>query len=85
MKFHALALVASFCVGMAIMLIYTPEPTVVIKFPSPGSAKHLYHKSDGTCYRVHSDEVSCPSDRKNVLAQPVTDDDARDPLFKYFA
>lgn len=85
MKFNSLALVASFCVGMAFMILYTPKPEIVIKFPSPGSAKHLYHTSEGTCYRVNPEEVSCPTDRRNVLPQPVTEEDAKDPLFKYFA
>lgn len=84
MRFHALALVASFCVGMAIMILYTPPPAIVVKFPSPGGASHLYHSTDGSCYRVESEEVSCPKDRKNVLPQPVTDEDAKDPLLKYF-
>ncbi len=86
MKFHPLALVASFCVGMVVMLIYTPKPAVVIKFPNQKSADHVYSSGGGEgCYRVKPEEVSCPKDRKNVLPQPVMDEDAQDPLWTYFA
>ena len=85
MRFNSLALVASFCVGMTFMILYTPKPTVVIKFPSPGATSDVYHTGAGTCYRVHSKEVTCPADKKNVLPQPVTDADVTDPMMKYFA
>jgi len=85
MRFNTLALVAAFLVGMVIMHLHTPKPAVVVKFPSPHTAgRDLYHTSDGSCYRVKPEEVQCPVDRKNVLPQPLTEDDATDPLMKHF-
>lgn len=83
MKLHSLALVLSFCVGMIFVVLHTPKPALVVKFPSPGVPSELYHTGGGTCYKVQSEEVSCPKDRRNVLPQPVTD--VSDPLMKYFA
>jgi len=83
MRFNNLALVISFCVGIVFMMFTTPKPKIVIKFPSPGG-DNLFHKNDGSCYRVQAEHVECPVDRKNVLPQPVTDEDEVDPLMRYF-
>jgi hypothetical protein len=84
MRFHPLALVLSFCVGMVFMILHVPRPKVVVKFPSPGVPSDLYHTGAGTCYRVRSEHVTCPSDRKNVLPQPVTEADASDSVMRFF-
>ena len=84
MKFHPLALVLSFCIGMVFVICHTPRPKLVVKFPSPGVPSALYSNSDGSCYKIKSEEVACPADRKHVLPQPVTDSDKSDSLLKLF-
>lgn len=74
MKFNALALIASFAVGMLYMICTVPKPRVVIKFPTPDRAGlDMYQTRDGQCYKVDVETVTCPADGKNVRSQPVVD------------
>jgi hypothetical protein len=72
---------ASFAVGLAIMMLTVPKPRVVVKFPSPDNVDtHVYKGSDNTCYKIAADEEECPSDGKQVRSQPVSTnvDDTQD-------
>lgn len=85
-SFNPLALVLSFTAGIFFMLMYTPRPRLVVRFPMPGGTSDVYH-SEGSCYRVRSDAVKCPSDRSLVLPQPVTEDDVPEsdaPYVRFF-
>lgn len=72
-RLNYLYLVASFAVGLAIMMLTVPKPRVVVKFPSPDNADtHIFKGSDNTCYKIAADEEECPSDGKQVRSQPVS-------------
>jgi hypothetical protein len=80
-RLNYLYLVASFAVGLAIMMLTVPKPRVVVKFPSPDNVDtHVYKGSDNTCYKIAADEEECPSDGKQVRSQPVSTnvDDTQD-------
>lgn len=71
MRFHTLALVASFTVGLIFMMLQLPARKVVIKFPTPDTAdEHLYTGANGQCYRIGAEEQDC-SASKRVSSQPV--------------
>jgi hypothetical protein len=73
-KLNYLYLVASFAIGLVIMMITVPRPRVVIKFPTPETAdEHVYHGSSRSCYKIAADEEDCPVDGKHVRSQPVSD------------
>jgi hypothetical protein len=63
----------SFAIGMFLVYIVAPPPEIVLKFPSPYNAeKVLYRDKSNTCYRYHSEKVSCTSG--NVKPQPIMED-----------
>ena len=65
----------AFGIGMLVVYISTPPPTVVIKFPSPYNAgKVVYTDKAGECYVYKSETHSCPRDQSNVKPQPIQED-----------
>jgi hypothetical protein len=74
-RLNYLYLVASFAIGLAVMMLTIPKPRVVLKFPSPDNAdSHVYKGSDNACYKISADEEDCPADGKHVRSQPVSSD-----------
>lgn len=74
MRFHIIALVASFSAGLLLMMLQVPPRRVVIKFPTPEtSGDHLYTATNGQCYRISADERDCDA-VKGVRSQPVGDE-----------
>jgi hypothetical protein len=71
---NVLALVASFTVGIMVMMAMVPKPKVVVRFPTPESEAYVYHGASGDCFRINAEEEDCPADRKNVRSQPVGDE-----------
>lgn len=74
MKFNSLFLILSFTVGIVYMMFTVPRPKVIVKFPTPDvSQSEIFSTAQGSCYKVASKEVKCPTDGKNVKSQPVGD------------
>lgn len=72
-RLNYLYLVASFAVGLCIMMLTVPKPKVVIKFPSPENAdSHTYKGGHGTCFKIAAEEEECPTNGKGVRSQPVS-------------
>ena len=62
----------SFSIGIFIVYINTPTPEIIIKYPNPENAGKIIYKDDaGVCYKYKANEVKCPSDNKNIEAQPL--------------
>lgn len=62
----------SFAIGLLLVYIFSPPPTVVIKFPSPYNAgKVTYHDKQDACYQYSANKVECPADAKS---QPLFED-----------
>lgn len=74
MRIHVLSLVVSFCVAVSIMMCLVPKAPVVVKWPRPDTQDHEYRSSDGACFKVAAEKVSCDSGPK-VVPQPVHDID----------
>jgi hypothetical protein len=67
--------VLSFSVGMLFIYITTPEPRVVLKFPSPYNAGDVtYRDKSNSCYRYKADKTSCPMDKSVIKPQPIVED-----------
>lgn len=63
----------SFAIGLFVVYVFSPPPTVVIKFPSPQNAGHvLYKDSADTCFMYNAEKVACPRDHELVKPQPVS-------------
>jgi hypothetical protein len=75
-RLNYLCLVASFAVGLAVMMLTIPKPKVVVKFPSPETAdEYTYRGAGGTCFKIAAENEECPADGKNVRSQPVSTDE----------
>ena len=74
-RLNYLYLVASFAIGLVIMMLTIPKPKVVVKFPSPETAdSHVYKGGDNTCYKIAAEQEECPIDGKLVRSQPLSVD-----------
>jgi hypothetical protein len=60
----------SFFIGIFLVYISTPEPEVIIKYPTPiNSGETVYEDNAEMCYVYDADELTCPS--TGVLETPV--------------
>lgn len=78
MRFHLLAFVLSFCIGVCLMLCLVPKPAIVVKFPRPGSEDEVYRGESGDCFKIAARRVSCksPGSGVQVVPQPVSENEA---------
>ena len=68
-------LLISFGLGLLIVLVTVPPPTVVMKFPNPETAGKLTYKdSSGSCYKYKAVKVDCTKDAQQ---QPISEDFTR--------
>ena len=72
-KLNITCLVISFAIGMLYVYITTPNPEVVLKFPSPhNTGKITYKDNSDNCYKYVHEKVNCDSS-SNIKPQPVTE------------
>jgi hypothetical protein len=65
----------SFAIGLLLVYVFHPPPTVVVKFPSPYNAgKVTYEDKHDSCYKYVANKVDCPSDNKEIKSQPLFED-----------
>jgi hypothetical protein len=72
-RLNYLYLVASFAIGLAVMMLTIPKPRVVLKFPSPDNADSHVYKVRITHVTKFLQKEDCP-DGKHVRSQPVSSD-----------
>ena len=64
--------IISFAIALVIVYYFHPEPTKIIKHPTPeNSGKITYQDDNKNCYKYESTEVKCPSDPKLILEHPI--------------
>lgn len=62
-----LVFLISLFVGLAYAYFSSPEPQVVIKYPTPFNIKDtIYRDKNGVCYKYKIREVDCPNDRSKI-------------------
>ncbi len=65
----------SFAIGLFLVYVFNPPPSVVIKFPSPYNAgKVTYKDKNDTCYTYKANKVACPADKAKIKPQPLFED-----------
>ena len=58
---------ASFGIGVFLSYIFTPEPKIVIQYPTPENAGKITYMDDaGVCYRYKALPVGCPEDKTKI-------------------
>ncbi len=63
---------AALAVGLMFTYLLAPQPTVVVKFPTPFNAgKVLYRDATDGCFKFNANKVPCPADGADVVPQPI--------------
>ena len=53
----------SLCLGLFFCYIFTPEPSIVIRYPTPENTSDVvYVDKANNCYKYKATEVECPQD-----------------------
>ncbi len=54
-------------IGLMIGYMTTPEPTVIIKYPTPFNVGRITYKDDaGVCYKYKMEKQICPNDKSKI-------------------
>ena len=65
----------AFCVGILFVYLASPQPSVIVKFPTPYNAgKVTYRDKSNTCYQYKAEKTSCPAKKSLVRPQPIIED-----------
>lgn len=71
-KIDPLYFFVSLCIGLLITYCFTPQPNIVIKYPTPeNSGKIVYRDKSDNCYKFISNEVNCPKDKSKINEIPI--------------
>jgi hypothetical protein len=71
-KIRPLYFLLAFTVGLFYCYLTKPQPSIVMKFPSPMNAGNVTYKNeDGTCYKYESSKEECPRDKNLIKPQPL--------------
>ncbi len=69
MTIHVAAFLTAFSLGLLFVYLSRPKPQIVIKFPSPYNAGHVYRESSGdACFRYKATRVTCAA---SAQPQPI--------------
>lgn len=62
----------SLFIGILITYIVTPEPEIIIKYPTPDNIKNFIFKDNtDNCYKFISNNVKCPIDKSKISKIPL--------------
>lgn len=66
------AFLISLAVGLLLVYIFNPTPTVIYVYPTPDNIDKLQYKdSANNCYEFSAQEVKCPDDKSLINIIPV--------------
>lgn len=69
-RMHWTSFFIAFALGIFYVYISSPQPRLVIKYPTPYNANKVYYQNDDNmCYKYEAEEVKCTSD---ATPQPIT-------------
>jgi hypothetical protein len=65
-RLNWLAFLAAFALGIGFVYLKAPEPTVIVRMPTPfeGAGKRVYTDAAGDCFTYESQKVQCTADAK---------------------
>ena len=71
-KIDPLFFLISLCIGLFLTYIFTPQPDIIIKYPTPENALQEIYKDDAdNCFKFNSKEVPCPKDISDIKSIPM--------------
>ena len=60
----------SLCVGIFLVYIFSSQPEIILKFPTPDTENDLiYQDKNDVCYKYKSKEVKCTENAKDIQLQ----------------
>lgn len=64
--------IISLTLGIFFVYISNPRPNVVFVYPNPDNLNDIQYKDrTGACFGFSSEEVSCPSNEKDIRKYPI--------------
>ena len=71
--FNPIIFLLSLFIGIFFVYIITPPPKVIVKHPTPENSGRVIYKDEAhNCFKIISNEVSCPKNTKDIKTMPVT-------------
>lgn len=65
-------LLIGFLIGVCLMTVFSEEPEVVVKYPTPYNTKNITYVDDvGNCYQYKANKVVCPTNNEIISEIPV--------------
>jgi hypothetical protein len=62
----------SLAVGVLLVYVYQPTPTIIYVYPTPDNVDKLLFKDKAeNCFRFEANEVKCPTDASQISTVPV--------------
>ena len=62
----------AFCVGIMFTYMFTPQPTIIYKYPNPyNTGKVTYIDKSNVCYKYRSKVVDCPKDKSTIKSHEL--------------
>jgi hypothetical protein len=62
----------SLVVGLLLVYIFNPTPTVIYVYPTPDNIDKLQYKDNANnCYEFQPKEVKCPADKSLISIIPL--------------
>lgn len=75
MFFHLIsfpAFLISLAIGLLIVYIFNPTPTIIYVYPTPDNIDKLQYKDNANnCYEFSAHEVKCPDDKSLINIIPI--------------
>lgn len=72
LKVNSIIFLLALGIGMFFVYITHPEPTIIIKHPTPDNAgKIIYQDKSDSCYKYKATEVKCPDDPELISEHPL--------------
>lgn len=66
------AFLISLVIGLFVVYVFNPTPTVIYVYPTPENIDKLQYKDyANNCYEFTSKEVKCPNDKKLINIIPI--------------
>jgi hypothetical protein len=59
LKINFFVFLLSFCVGILVVYLTTPQPEIIIKYPSINNAHKSIYKHDDKCYNFIPRQIEC--------------------------
>jgi hypothetical protein len=70
-KLDPIFFLISFSIGLFLVYIFGPRPTVLYEFPDPNNENILYEDDAHNCYRYKSNKIACPNDKSKINTIPL--------------